>query len=717
MTLYLQTARSYLLGHQFDACENWLLELHNEYLRDPDSEAEATAVGAGASALRSVDEATAQWLRRSPESYAALMMRGQYLWACGRQARGSTTANEVSQAQWSRMHECFNEACQLFYRAALRVKNPGLALSMIGRMVWIAGDETAKGLGFPKGQDWYSYGLAVDPASYALHAAKLHSLRPEWGGSIGEVEKYLNAPEQASLTPLGKQRLKRLSKSVLGFYRCMFLGERDAGRRLIDEAIALLPQDALGYYWRVLVDRSERKYQDAIQYSEKALELDPEYTELLWEGTQARWSADKNDPKILPQLKRLVAVGHEEAFLSLGDYLNTVLDDAGPAYDAWKKGADEGIALCALRLAEVAYGQGRGVKQDGDQTVFWYLRSYQLGWHGAVANAYWWVVQGRAPGHNLQALAPTLIEAANVHDEPFSHGRLADAITDQGLRYDESGKVWLTQVAMADDPEGIRLYLYHLMTAAENGHAYSQIALAQLHRRGQMVAQSFEQAEGWLQEAIDNGSAVVAANAKRVLGEMIQAGETKESGKEEQTKAVQLFQQALEEAGDDDIAGQWALVGLARAHDRGLGVKKDGDAAHELAARAEKLGVKLPDDLKHLSFKGNHSESVGRSLLMHLIFGPIALLWAFLVGLFGKRLLGKVIKWTLLTALVLFLLFFALGAYQAWKNPKPRSAPESVNSPVVPGDPDAKPSLLERLKRKSEEKRRAEGTGHPENEK
>ncbi|MBH1966268.1 MAG: SEL1-like repeat protein [Comamonadaceae bacterium] len=712
MTLYLQTARSYLLSHQFDTCEAWLLGLHNEYLRDPDSEAEAAAMAAGASALRSIDEATAQWLRKSPDSYAALMMRGQYLWACGKLARGTSTANQVSQAQWALMNESFSEACRLFYRAALNVKNPGLALSMIGRMVWIGGDFVANGLSFPQGQDWYRYGLSVDPSSYALHAARLHSLRPEWGGSIQAMEKYLAAPEQASLTPLGRQRLARLSKSVLGFYRAMFQGERDAGRRLIDEAIALLPQDALAYYWRVLVDRCEGRHQDAIQYTEKALALDPEFTDILWEDTQARWAQDKNDPQILPQLKRLIGLGHEDAFLSLGDYLDTVLDEPGPAYDAWKKGADEGLALCALRLAEVAYGRGRGVKQDGDQSLFWFLRSYQLGWHGAVANAYWWVVQGRAPGYSLLKLAPTLIEAANVHDEPFSHGRLADAIEDQGLRYDESGKVWLTQVPLADDPQGIQLYLDHLTTAAENSHAYSQVKLAQLHRQGNLVGKSFEQAEGWLQQALEDGEGPVAANAKRLLAEMIQAGETKDSGSEEQVQAFQLLEEALEEAGEEDVAGRWALVGLARAYDRGLGVKKDRDTALKLAARAEKSGLSLPDDLKHLSFKSNHSESIGRSLLMHVIFGPIALLWAFLVGLFGKRFLGKVIKWSLLAALLLFLLFFSIGAYQAWKNPGARSTPASTRAPMNPEATDEKPTLVDRVKNNAE-KRKAQEAGNP----
>ncbi|WP_423454933.1 hypothetical protein [Ottowia sp. VDI28] len=151
MTPYLQTARSYLLGRQFDTCESWLLGLHDEYRRNPDSEAEAAAMRAGESALRSIGEATAQWLRKSPDSYAALMMRGHYLWACGRQARGSTSASQVSRGQWSRMHECFSEACHLFHRAALGAKNPGLALSMIGRMVWVGGDSVTEGLSFPGG--------------------------------------------------------------------------------------------------------------------------------------------------------------------------------------------------------------------------------------------------------------------------------------------------------------------------------------------------------------------------------------------------------------------------------------------------------------------------------------------------------------------------------------------------------------------------------------
>ncbi|MGB3067919.1 MAG: hypothetical protein WBC18_05210 [Ottowia sp.] len=707
MTPYLQTARSYLLGRQFDTCESWLLGLHDEYRRNPDSDAEAAAMRAGESALHSIGEATAQWLRKSPDSYAALMMRGHYLWACGRQARGSTSASQVSRGQWSRMHECFSEACHLFHRAALGAKNPGLALSMIGRMVWVGGDSVTEGLSFPGGRDWYAYGLSADPASHALRVARLHGLRPEWGGSEEAMARYLAAPEHAALTPLGRQRLERMSKSVLGFYRFMFQGQREAGRRLIDEAIALLPQDAFGYYWRVLIDRSEGRYQDAIEYSGKALQLDPDYTDILWEGTQARWAHDKNDPKILPQLKRLASLGHEEAFLSLGDYLDTVLDDAGGAYDAWKKGADEGLALCALRLAEVAYGQGRGVKQDGDQSVFWYLRSYQLGWHGAVANAYWPVVQGRAPGYSLQTLAPTLIEAANVHSEHFSHGRLADAIEDQGLRYNESGLVRLTQTALADDPEGIQLYLHHLTTAAEHGHTYSQVKLAQLHRQGRMVEQSSEQAEDWLRAAIGGGSGAVAANGKRLLAEMIQAGETG-NGETAQTEAVELFQAALNEAGESDVAGQWALVGLARAHDRGLGVRKDREAALKWAARAEKAGVKLPDDLKHLSFESNHSESMGRSLLLHVIFGPIALLWAFLVGLFGKRFLGRIIKWALLGAVSLFLFFFALGAYQAWKHPDARAAPAPASTPAAPKDPDAKPTLLERIKKNADKRKAGE---------
>jgi len=190
---------------------------------------------------------------------------------------------------------------------------------------------------------------------------------------------------------------------------------------------------------------------------------------------------------------------------------------------------------------------------------------------------------------------------------------------------------------------------------------------------------------------------------------MIQAGEIKSGGETDQKEAVELFQAALEEAGEEDMAGQWALVGLARAHDRGLGVRKDPEAALGWAARAEKAGVKLPDDLKHLSFESNHSESMGRSLLLHVIFGPIALLWAFLVGLFGKRFLGRVIKWALLGALLLFLLFFALGAYQAWKNPGARTAPAPIGASAAPGDPHAKPTLLERIKKNADKRKAQEG--------
>ena len=608
------------------------------------------------SQTRTIDQATAAWLAQAPESSAALMARATFLQARGSQARGSATADLVPQHGWLGMHESYRAAARLWAQAAQRMKHPAHALAQMGRIAWVGGDALLQDAPLPGGQDWFAWGLAREPHSCALRTAKLNTLRPEWGGSMQAFCAYRDDPAHPSaLSAGGLRRFKRYAHSVLGHYLVFFGDDTTRGMAEHEAAIALEPDNAWGYYFRSMSYSAQDKHEQAIVDLERAHALYPESIAILAEQVQARWRLSEQDPQIEPLLERLIAMGHAKSYHDLARHRRYNLADHTGAVDVWRKGMQEGIASCAEMLGHCyADGAGGALTIDFDEAARCFKQSFDLGLPGP-ANEIWLLVNnGKTRLFNPEEASTMLLQAALLQGDTKSTANSAWAMQYRGLRFDTDAQGQPQHVRFVDEPlqagsTDAQYYIGLLEQASHGGNAWALTELAQQCFSGHYIEKDLEQGHALLAEVIETTEpGTRRARAQTLLAERLldgTDGEGRQSG--DGQRALQLLQDAAEQ-GDDSACTR--LIDLYALGHKRLGIKRNQKQAEHWAAQAVQAGALEEAEADQRAHPRDHEESLGRSILYHLIFGPFALVWTVLVAIFGKRLLKRVLVALLIMA-------------------------------------------------------------------
>lgn len=126
-----------------------------------------------------------KWIAQRPHSYVARLCRGMHWTATGFDRRGEKTMAQTTLAQIVGMKNAFDYAF-LDYRRALELDSkPTFAywgLITIGRA--IGADKRAL-------EALLQEAIAAEPLTSNVRLAYLAALRPEWGGSVEEMEAFL----------------------------------------------------------------------------------------------------------------------------------------------------------------------------------------------------------------------------------------------------------------------------------------------------------------------------------------------------------------------------------------------------------------------------------------------------------------------------------------------------------------------------------------------
>ncbi len=668
----IETGLEFLSRRQFDRFEKLILDEQQRYehARELERALErkgdklGNSLAAAACQLKSVDEATQRWLAQSPESYAAIMARATFLYAKGVAARGSGVADSVSTQGWRVVKESFASAYALYVRAALKVTMPTLACAQIGKIIWISGEDHHRDDCFPGKRNWYDYGLSLDPASLLLRSAKFNLLRPEWGGDFQGAEAYLKSSLHDLLTPRDRVKLLRYGNCALGFYQIVFEDETVRGFARIDAAIASEPNGPWGYYWRGLAHKNNGDAKPAFDDFQRAVEIDcDEDVDLLEEEIHARWLVDTNDPLIESKLMRLVALGQATFFHHLARHRRFNLNDPAGAMEVWRKGADEGILRCMFEIAR-AYDVGEVVKADPGEALSWYQKTWDAGDWDAASYMYNIVSEGRSTLISKADAVRLLLNAANERDHAWSHYALARAMRYDGLRVDGFGNISFSSEPLAPQTEAARAYIAHLTTASDSEVRYAQTLFAQHYRAGDYVTQSITEAHRLLDTAADAGD----ASAQTLLAEMIFNGDVKDAGTDSKSRAFSLYKNAAEQ----NYAP--AFLPLSLCFQNGIGVRADSVLAKHWAEKGVAAGQEIPSATAQILDRENYHEPIAKSVGLHILFGPIAFVWTFLIAFFGKRGLFGALKITAIMAVVCVTLFLTLGWYLSTTRANQRSA-------------------------------------------
>jgi TPR repeat protein len=125
-----------------------------------------------------------KWIADKPNSYVARVARGYYLARLGYFARGTASAAKTTRVQFSDMNSLFWAAMEDL-RISLRL-DPKPVLSG-GTLIWIG-----QGIGAREQMtSIVNDVIALDRHVYTARASYLAGLRPEWGGSLEEMERVI----------------------------------------------------------------------------------------------------------------------------------------------------------------------------------------------------------------------------------------------------------------------------------------------------------------------------------------------------------------------------------------------------------------------------------------------------------------------------------------------------------------------------------------------
>jgi TPR repeat protein len=322
-----------------------------------------------------------KWVEQIPQSYVARVARGYYLMMLGYSARGSGYSSETTQAQFGDM--------RVLFRAAQTDLETSLKLDAKPTLTYRTMMAMGRALGARERiVEYYKAAIALDPRVYTARASYLIALRPEWGGSLEQMEAA-HASWKSALTDAQFQRLARMVEDA-------------RVRSALAPAQALLDQkryqEAIPLCDRVLAQTSSARahamrgygyallnqYDKAIRDYSRALEIDPD-GECCSDVRVSRASAFlKTGAKAeaLADLTEAAADDNERAARELG--LIHIMGRHGfkPDYQQGREwcefAAKRGDGMSMYCMGSLYHG-GLGVTKDPARAAHWFERAARRG--------------------------------------------------------------------------------------------------------------------------------------------------------------------------------------------------------------------------------------------------------------------------------------------------------------------------------------------------
>lgn len=295
---FLQDA---VLEGRYEALERELGTLQQGFLQGAHSDrALGVAMAAFGSTNPRLEGALEGWLDAFPESAMALAAFGHYYSHLGWAARGGAFASETDGAQLERMLEYHRQAAE--HLGAAIERDPELSVAYAEMIRLLKAYEPWQGL-----EQVLNAGTAQTPRTFAARLSYLVGLQPKWGGSMREMQRFLEDlkdafPGDEDLDVLqgflhyviGDQlRMRNRDEDALDQYEQALahgphpmyhlgvagalrrLGRDDAAIAEYDRALELYPYSVNGLSWRGWMYYREGDYQRARDDLDLAIRLDP----------------------------------------------------------------------------------------------------------------------------------------------------------------------------------------------------------------------------------------------------------------------------------------------------------------------------------------------------------------------------------------------------------------------------------------------------------
>jgi len=371
-------------------------------------------------ALKSTDPdlraAYDKWVAQHPASYVARLARGYYLMSLGWVARGTDYAYNTPLARFGDMRVLFRDALSDL-EASLEL-DPKPTLSY-GSMISMS--RADRGLGDK--EDYLARARALDEKVYTARLSYLYSIRPEWGGSLEEMQAFI-VQSEPSLLPhqvaklLGVLDDSRSRAELEPVQRLVESKQFEEALRLYDASLARNPS-AHGFVTRGRAYARMNQHQKALADFDRALEIDPQDNccahtnraySFMMTGATAKalpdlefaaverddhWAAQqlavmygfgrygmKQDHAVARRwCERAGKQGDPWAMYCMGGLYYagaSVPRDAALAAQWFERAAERGIADAQADIAYM-YWTGEGVRWNGTASLYWWMRAAAQG--------------------------------------------------------------------------------------------------------------------------------------------------------------------------------------------------------------------------------------------------------------------------------------------------------------------------------------------------
>jgi Domain of unknown function (DUF4034) len=144
-----------------------------------------------------------RWVQAYPNSYAALLARGAYLYRMAWAVRGEKYLTQTSAEQIAAMRNWLSRARPDLLASLKLANKPYLSTLYLLNVAMLQGSADER-------RRWYEQGMAIDPANALIRYRYMFSLRPRWGGSYRQMEDFLARTEAQQVPPARLARLAML---------------------------------------------------------------------------------------------------------------------------------------------------------------------------------------------------------------------------------------------------------------------------------------------------------------------------------------------------------------------------------------------------------------------------------------------------------------------------------------------------------------------------
>jgi TPR repeat protein len=341
-----------------------------------------------------------RWVAQYPSSYAARLARGYYLSGMGWAARGQGYLRDTPSDRLEEMRGYFREAMEDLKASVALDARPVLSYATMIRVA--RADRRFGDIGL-----YLENALALDPKAYHARMSYLLGIRPEWGGSLEQMERFVAQSRQA-LPAEQAAKLQRVLDNAVA-RDALAPGEQYAARGEYEEAVQHY-EDVLakqpsprGYAARGYAYMRMKRHDKAIADFDRALELDPDDQCCGNTHSNRGYSYLESGalPKALPDLVHAAeqmdshwAVRTLVGIYAYGHYGARI--DLKRAHPWCERAARQGDAWSMFCLAHIYRTGWGGTQRDLAKGTQWMQRAAERGIAGAQYNLGWIYWEGEA---------------------------------------------------------------------------------------------------------------------------------------------------------------------------------------------------------------------------------------------------------------------------------------------------------------------------------